>query len=140
MTAATGWALHPRLEDDTHFVARWPLCDVRLMDDARYPWLVLVPRIVSAVEIIDLPEDVQHRLAIETARAGRALRAVAAPDKLNVGALGNVVRQLHVHVVARFEGDAAWPGPVWGHGRAEPHSAEALAARLHALRAACAVD
>lgn len=135
-----GWSLHPRLEADTHPVAHWPLCDVRLMEDARYAWLILVPRIVDAVEIIDLPDSAQQRLTVEIARAGRALRAVAAPHKLNIGALGNVVRQLHVHVVARFEGDAAWPGPVWGHGRAEPYSDASRSARLQALRAACAAD
>lgn len=141
MSAAdAGWRLHPRLEADTHPVARWALCEVRLMDDARFAWLILVPRIAEAVEIVDLPDAVQQQLAAETARASRALRAVAAPDKLNIGALGNVVRQLHVHVVARSEGDAAWPGPVWGHGRAEPYRADALTARLDAMRAACALD
>lgn len=140
MTAGQDWRLNPRLEADTHPVDRWPLCDVRLMDDARYPWLILVPRIADAVEIIDLPEALQLELARETARAGRIVRAVAAPDKLNIGALGNIVRQLHVHVVGRFEGDAAWPGPVWGHGTAQPYTDEARSARLQALRAACGAD
>ena len=141
MTAADGgWSLHPRLEADTHPVARWPLCDVRLMDDARYAWLVLVPRIDDAVEIVDLPADAQQQLTAEIARASHALRTVASPHKLNIGALGNVVRQLHVHVLARFEGDAAWPGPVWGHGRAEPYTDGTRSARLQALRAACAPD
>ncbi|GHA70917.1 HIT domain-containing protein [Cognatilysobacter bugurensis] len=138
--ADAAWSLNPRLEADTHPVARWPLCDVRLMEDARYVWLILVPRIADAVEIVDLPADVQQQLTVEVARASAALRAVASPHKLNVGALGNVVRQLHVHVVARFEGDAAWPGPVWGHGTAEPYTAAARSARLQALRAACAAD
>jgi diadenosine tetraphosphate (Ap4A) HIT family hydrolase len=139
-TADADWALHPRLEADTHPVARWPLCDVRLMEDARYAWLILVPRIADAVEIVDLPDDVQQQLTAEIARASRALRTVAAPHKLNIGALGNVVRQLHVHVLARFEGDAAWPGPVWGHGQAEPYTDEARLARLQVLRAACGAD
>lgn len=138
--AAAGWTLHPRLEADTHPVACWPLCEVRLMDDARYAWLVLVPRVADAVEIVDLPAEVQQQLTVEVARASRALRTVASPHKLNIGALGNVVRQLHVHVLARFEGDAAWPGPVWGHGLAEPYTDEARSARLQALRAACASD
>lgn len=141
MTAADGgWSLHPRLEADTHPVARWPLSDVRLMEDARYTWLILVPRIRDAVDIVDLPDGAQQQLTAEIARASRALREVASPHKLNVGALGNVVRQLHVHVLARFEGDAAWPGPVWGHGQAEPYNDEARSARLQALRAACALD
>jgi diadenosine tetraphosphate (Ap4A) HIT family hydrolase len=139
-TADACWSLHPRLEADTHPVARWPLCDVRLMEDARYAWLILVPRIADAVEIVDLPTDAQQQLTAEIARASHALRTVASPHKLNIGALGNVVRQLHVHVLARFEGDAAWPGPVWGHGQAEPYTDEARSARLQALRAACASD
>lgn len=137
MIAGDPWQLHPRLEADTHDVARWPMCDVRLMEDARYPWLILVPRIADAVEIVDLPEDLQLQLARETARASRVVRAVAAPDKLNIGALGNIVRQLHVHVIGRCEGDAAWPGPVWGHGVARPYTDAARSARLQALRAAC---
>ncbi|MFC0679161.1 HIT family protein [Lysobacter korlensis] len=140
MIVADGWQLHPRLEADTRPVVRWPVCDVRMMEDARYPWLILVPRIADAVEIVDLSEDLQLQLARETARASRALRAVATPDKLNIGALGNVVRQLHVHVLGRFEGDPAWPGPVWGRGVAEPYTDEARSARLQALRAACEAD
>lgn len=139
-TADAGWSLHPRLEADTHPVARWPLCDVRLMEDARYAWLILVPRIAGAVEIVDLPDDAQQQLTAEISRASRALRTIAVPHKLNIGALGNVVRQLHVHVLARFEGDAAWPGPVWGHGQAEAYTDVARSARLQALRAACGAD
>lgn len=113
-----GFALDPRLAADTRPVAALPLCDVRLMNDARYPWLILVPRRASLVEITDLHEDEQAVLWQEVNRAAAALRAVAPCDKLNLGALGNIVRQLHVHVVARVEGDAAWPRPVWGHGQA----------------------
>jgi diadenosine tetraphosphate (Ap4A) HIT family hydrolase len=138
--AENGWALHPRLEADTHPVARWPLCDVRLMEDARYAWLILVPRIGDAVEIVDLPDAMQQQLTTEIALASRALRTVASPGKLNIAALGNIVRQLHVHIVARHEGDAAWPGPVWGRGQARPYSDDARSARLQALRAACALD
>jgi diadenosine tetraphosphate (Ap4A) HIT family hydrolase len=128
------FALDPRLGADTRLVASLPLCDVRLMNDARYAWLVLVPRRAGAVEIADLGDDDQATLWSEVDRAGRALRAVAPCDKLNLGALGNVVRQLHVHVVARRTGDAAWPGPVWGHGRAQPYAEAALHERLAALR------
>jgi diadenosine tetraphosphate (Ap4A) HIT family hydrolase len=114
----TGFALDPRLAADTCPVASLALCDVRLMNDARYPWLILVPRRAGLVELTDLHADEQAVLWQEVNRAAAALRAVAPCDKLNLGALGNIVRQLHVHVVARVEGDAAWPGPVWGHGQA----------------------
>jgi diadenosine tetraphosphate (Ap4A) HIT family hydrolase len=113
-----GFALDPRLAADTRPVASLPLCDVLLMNDARYPWLILVPRRAGLVEITDLHADEQAVLWQEVNRAAAALRAVAPCDKLNLGALGNIVRQLHVHVVTRVEGDAAWPGPVWGHGQA----------------------
>lgn len=113
-----GFALDPRLAADTRPVASLPLCDVLLMNDARYPWLILVPRRAGLVEIADLRDDEQAILWQEVNRAAAALRAAAPCDKLNLGALGNIVRQLHVHVVARVEGDTAWPGPVWGHGQA----------------------
>lgn len=130
------FALDPRLAADTQLVASLPLCDVRLMNDARYAWLVLIPRRAELVEITDLGDDEQAALWQEVNRAGRALRAVAPCDKLNLGALGNIVRQLHVHVVARCEGDAAWPGPVWGHGKPVGHAEAALHERLAALRQA----
>ena len=129
-----GVTLDPRLQADTRHVATLPLCELRLMDDTRYPWLVLVPRRAGMVEIADLAEAEQRQLWQEANQAAAALRAVAACDKLNLGALGNIVRQLHLHVVARTEGDAAWPGPVWGSGAAMPYAAEALTARLAALR------
>lgn len=130
------FALDPRLAADTRLVASLPLCDVRLMNDARYAWLVLVPRRAGLVEITDLGDEEQATLWHEVNRATHALRAVAPCDKLNLGALGNIVRQLHVHVVARCEGDAAWPGPVWGHGAAVGHAEAALLERLAALRQA----
>jgi Diadenosine tetraphosphate (Ap4A) hydrolase and other HIT family hydrolases len=131
-----GFVLDARLDADTRPVASLALCDVRLMNDARFPWLVLVPRHAGLVEITDLPADGQSLLWQEVNRASAALRAVAPCDKLNLGALGNIVRQLHVHVVARREGDPAWPGPVWGCGPAQPYAEASLAARLDALRSA----
>ncbi|MGH8184285.1 MAG: HIT domain-containing protein, partial [Rhodanobacteraceae bacterium] len=117
----SGFALDPRLAHDTLFVVDWQLCRVLLMDDARFPWLILVPRRPGLAELVDLGEGDRVTLSHETDRAMRLLRAQAPCDKLNVGALGNIVRQLHVHVVARRKDDAAWPGPVWGHGSAEPY-------------------
>lgn len=119
---STPFELDTRLAGDTLVVGDLALCRVLLMRDSRYAWLVLVPRHAGKVEVSDLPDDEQALLWREVDIAGRALRAVAPCDKLNIGALGNIVRQLHVHVVARREGDAAWPGPVWGFGKAEPYA------------------
>lgn len=134
----SGFTLDPRLESDTRPVASLALCDVLLMNDARFPWLVLVPRRAGLVEICDLAPEEQAALWQEVNLAAQALRAVAPFDKLNLGALGNLVRQLHVHVVGRREGDAAWPGPVWGSGRAEPYGEDASVAMMERLRTAFA--
>lgn len=135
-----GLELDPRLAGDTLVVGDLPLCRVLLMRDARYAWLVLVPRRTGLVEVSDLPEDERALLWAEAGLAGSALRAVAPCDKLNIGALGNIVRQLHVHVVARTEGDAAWPGPVWGHGKAEAYPAGEAERRIGALRGLLGLD
>jgi len=113
--------LDPRLQADTVFVTDWPLCRVLLMNDARYPWLVLVPRRPGLIEIADLPASDRAALMEDIVRAGECLRSLPGVVKLNVGALGNVVRQLHVHVVGRRAGDPAGAGPVWGHGPAVPY-------------------
>jgi len=129
----TFFNLNPRLEGDSFFVADLPLCAVRLMKDANYPWLLLVPRKPDLVEIIDLDEADQQQLMREISQASACLRRVTDCEKLNVGALGNMVSQLHVHVIARFREDAAWPGPVWGvvPARApDPDKAETLIERL----------
>jgi diadenosine tetraphosphate (Ap4A) HIT family hydrolase len=116
------FAVAPRLLADTVAVAGLGLSELRLMNDARFPWLILVPR-VEGEEIVDLAAGERAVLMDEIALVSGALRAVTGCDKLNVGALGNIVRQLHVHVVARFQGDAAWPGPVWGSGAAIAYDA-----------------
>jgi diadenosine tetraphosphate (Ap4A) HIT family hydrolase len=130
----TDFELDPRLAADSHWVADGPVCQVRLMDDTRFPWLVLVPRIAGAAEWFDLGDADQHEVFDEVAQAARLLREQSGCDKVNIGALGNIVRQLHVHVVARSHGDAAWPGPVWGSGEAIRFSALALETRLAELR------
>jgi diadenosine tetraphosphate (Ap4A) HIT family hydrolase len=111
-----GFELDARLTGDTLPIADLPLCRVLLMNDRRFPWLVLVPRQDGRVEIADLSPSDQATLWDEVNTVSAALRTVATGDKLNLGALGNIVRQLHVHIVLRREGDAAWPGPVWGSG------------------------
>jgi diadenosine tetraphosphate (Ap4A) HIT family hydrolase len=126
---STPFELDIRLAGDTVVVGDLTLCRVLLMRDSRYAWLVLVPRRADKVEVSDLPDDEQALLWREVGTAGAALRAIVPCDKLNIGALGNIVRQLHVHVVARREGDAAWPGPVWSFGKAEAY-AEGEAERL----------
>jgi diadenosine tetraphosphate (Ap4A) HIT family hydrolase len=129
------FTLDPVLAADCMPVGRFALCDVLLMDEARFPWLILVPRRPGLSEIIDLDKDDRHLLMDEIATASSGLRAVFGPDKLNVAALGNQVRQLHVHVIARFVSDAAWPRPVFGIGERlhyPAHSAGALAAQIAA--------
>ena len=130
-----GFTLDPQLARDTAFVADRALCRVLLMDDARFPWLVLVPRRAGLAELFDLGAAERTLLFDELEQAAQALRSVAPCARLNVGALGNVVRQLHVHVVGRREDDAAWPGPVWGHGSRQPYGESARATRVDALAA-----
>ena len=119
--------LDPRLEQDTAFLTELPLSRVLLLRDARYRWLVLVPARPGLRELHDLDAPDRGRLVEEIALVSRVLERLYAPDKINVGALGNIVSQLHVHVVARNEGDPAWPGPVWGHSAAEPYAPDDLA-------------
>lgn len=122
----SGFQLDSRLATDSVFVADGPLSQVRLMNDARYRWLLLVPRVDGAVEWLDLDGGQQRLLLAEINRVGALLRTEPGTTKLNIGALGNIVRQLHIHLVARHDGDAAWPGPVWGHGDAERYGDEDL--------------
>ena len=124
----------PRLAADSAFIADGPLSQVRLMDDARFPWLLLVPRVAGASEWIDLDGGQQRLLLAEINQLSQLLRTEAGVEKINIGALGNIVRQLHVHLVGRHDGDPAWPGPVWGHGAAVRHAPAALAAQIGAWR------
>lgn len=124
-----GFELHPRLAADTIEVARWPLCRILLMNDATYPWLILVPQRPGIRELFQLSADDRHRLMEETSRAAAELQRLFTADKMNIAALGNVVPQLHVHVIARHVGDPAWPRPVWGAVAARPYAAAALAER-----------
>jgi diadenosine tetraphosphate (Ap4A) HIT family hydrolase len=108
------WSLHPQLEKDTVPIGDFALTRLLLANDANYPWLILVPRRPAIVELIDLPEDEQTTLLHEITDAARALKHITACEKLNIAALGNMVPQLHVHVIVRKHNDAAWPRPVWG--------------------------
>jgi diadenosine tetraphosphate (Ap4A) HIT family hydrolase len=128
------WTLHPQLEGDTSPVGDLPLSRLLLANDANYPWLLLVPRCAGVSEIIDLADAEQVALAAEIARVCRALKAVAPCDKLNVAALGNVVPQLHVHVIARRRDDPAWPRPAWGAAPARDYDPAARERLVAALR------
>ncbi|MBB4571242.1 HIT family protein [Rhizobium leucaenae] len=128
------FALDDRLANDSVSVAVTGLCDVRLMKDRRWPWLLLVPRRPGISEIFALTPLDQVLLTFETNKVAAALKTVTGATKINIGALGNIVRQLHVHVIARFEGDANWPGPIWGYGKAEPYADEDMNSFIAKLR------
>lgn len=131
-----GFALDGRLEADSEPVIWLGLCELRLMDDRRWPWLLLVPQRAGIEEIHDLTPLDQAMLTFETNLVAQALKTMTGCTKINSGALGNRVRQLHVHVVARNEDDPGWPGPVWGHGVREPYRREDLHQFADRLRSA----
>jgi diadenosine tetraphosphate (Ap4A) HIT family hydrolase len=129
------FALHPQLFADTLPVGDLLLSRVLLMDNARFPWILLVPRRAGLREMINLPEPEQATLSQEIAAASRVMQALFEPDKLNVAAIGNVVPQLHVHVIARFERDEAWPRPTFGFAPPAPYAPEAAEALVRRLAA-----
>lgn len=132
--APASWSLHPQLEQDTSAVGDLPLSRLLVSNDANYPWLLLVPRRLGVREIIDLDEKDQSQLMIEIGRMSRMLKGLTACHKLNIAAIGNVVPQLHVHVVARRRDDPAWPRPVWGAAPARAYDLAAREAFIAALR------
>ena len=128
--------LHQTLAKDTVTVASLPLSQVLLMNDVRYPWLILVPQRKDIREIHHLAKDDQDTLFKEIMLASNIVETIFSPEKINIGALGNLVPQLHIHVIARYKDDAAWPGPVWGHGEAVPYAPEPLEALKNQLEEA----
>lgn len=130
------FALHPRLEADTLVLGELPLCRVLLCLDGRYPWVILVPRREGVREIHGLSVRDRATLMEEQAAVAAAMQAALSADKMNVAALGNMVPQLHVHVIARFEGDDAWPGAIWGAHPPLSYLGEQRDARVDQLRAA----
>ncbi len=128
------FALHTQLAKDCAVVGDLSLSRVLLMNDANYPWLVLVPRREEIVELFELPRLDQQQLLDEITQVSSALAGHCRADKMNIAALGNIVPQLHVHIIARFSGDPAWPKPVWGAVPAQPFSEEALLARVLEIR------
>jgi diadenosine tetraphosphate (Ap4A) HIT family hydrolase len=138
--AETGFALSPPFLATSALIGRLPLCEARLQSDARWPWICLIPRRAEVTEIEQLSVADRAQLIEEATACGPAVRAIGEAlgwtvEKLNIGALGNVTPQLHMHVVGRRRGDAAWAGPVWGVGTAEAYAPEAEARAVEAARA-----
>lgn len=137
----TEFSADPAFEAGSVFAVDWPLCQVRLQDDARFPWLILLPRVAGAVELDDLTAEQRTVLMEEVVRAGEVVRALADAagrpvGKLNTAALGNVTRQLHVHVVGRRRDDGLWPDPIWGRPGAVRLEEADLETLLRAIREA----
>lgn len=129
------FVLDERLKNDTVEVCDWPLCKVLLMNDANYPWVILVPRKEEAIELFDLNETEQQQLTQESMRLATIMKNEFAADKMNVANLGNVVSQLHIHHIARYKSDVAWPKPVWGALPAKGYSEPELALLVERLKA-----
>jgi len=127
------YSLDKQLQQDTVLLGQFPLCDVLLMNDSQYPWVILVPRRANIRESYHLSQDEQHQLSDESAYVSQRLSDFFEAGSMNVAALGNVVAQLHVHHVVRFKDDVTWPKPVWGAEPAKPYSKEALAKRVEDL-------
>lgn len=127
MNSGVSFVLHSRLEADTIPLGESRLCEVRLMNDSHWPWVLLVPRVADISEIYQLPKTHQMRLAEESSLLGEAMMQAFAGDKLNVAALGNMVPQLHLHHIVRYQGDPAWPGPVWGKVTPAPYDEQSIA-------------
>ncbi|MBO0333533.1 HIT family protein [Sneathiella sp. CAU 1612] len=127
--------LHSQLAKDTFPILTLSLSRVLLMNDARFPWIILVPERPDLVDIHDMNHPDYNALTREIRAASRAMAALFKADKMNVATLGNMVPQLHIHVIARYRGDAAWPAPVWGKGVAEPYEKAAADARIDDIRA-----
>jgi diadenosine tetraphosphate (Ap4A) HIT family hydrolase len=129
------FTIDPKLARDSFPITDLPLCSVRLMDNKHFPWVILVPQVPNAREWIDLPRELQHQLSDEISVMSHILQAVVTPDKLNIGALGNQVSQLHIHVIARYKGDKSWPHPVWG-GVSENYADEEARRFIYDLKSA----
>lgn len=129
--------LHPRLAADSLHLGDLSLCQLRLMNDSRFFWLLLIPRLPDAVEITDLSKQDYLQLWQEVRQLSEIIKPLLQADKLNVATLGNMVPQLHLHLIARFKTDAAWPNPIWGAGTATAYQTEPLEQRIQQLKTAC---
>ena len=131
---AVSFVIDSQLKQTSYPLTSLDVCDLRLVDDQRWPWLLIIPRVPHAVELIDITPDLRAQVWLEIDHVGRVMRDQFSPHKLNIAALGNQVRQLHVHCIARFPEDEAWPNPVWGVGDSVPYDSELLNTRLNGLR------
>ncbi|UVE16601.1 HIT domain-containing protein [Pseudomonas sp. LS44] len=134
------FALDSRLQQDTLLIGDYPLCRLLLMNEARYPWFILVPRRPEVAELFQLDEADRLQLWRETTTLAEALKDIFAADKMNVATLGNVVSQLHMHIIVRRREDAAWPAPVWGKHAPQPYTAEQVAAIRTKLQLVLSAD
>jgi len=135
---AITFEIDSQLKQTSYPLTSLGVCDLRLVDDQRWPWLLIIPRGPHGVELIDLSPDLRSEVWLEIDHVARVMRDQFSPYKLNIAALGNQVRQLHIHCIARFPDDDAWPNPVWGVGESLPYDSELLAARLNSLKDAFA--
>jgi len=126
--------IHPTLKKDCQLVGHFDLCHLLLMNDASYPWLILIPDRDDVTEIYQLSEQDQVQLLRESSCVSRMLNTIFSADKINIAALGNVVSQLHIHHIARYRDDLAWPKPIWGYAMAVPYDAESLRETVDKLR------
>ena len=126
--------LHPQLAADSIVVGDFPLSRLLLLNDSQYPWFVLVPRRQGITELFELADADQLQLHQEIMDLARGLKEAFVADKMNIAALGNMVSQLHVHIIVRYRDDPAWPAPVWGKVAASPYRESALQERLNSLK------
>lgn len=136
MTKEEKFSLDPVLAKDTIEITRLKLCHVGFMNDKRYPWLVMVPQKPDLIELIDLDQDDQIQLMREINTLSHIMQTLFNPFKLNTASLGNMVRQLHIHLIARQQDDPAWPGPVWNIGEAIPYQAKEASEVISSIRSA----
>lgn len=130
----TRFVLHSQLAKDSQLVTELDLCSVRLINDANYPWLILVPRLADMADVIDLSANQQQTLWQESALVSRVLKHLFTPDKLNIAALGNMVPQLHLHHIVRYQNDVSWPKPIWGQVPAKAYSEVQLVERIELIK------
>ncbi|MEC8308154.1 MAG: HIT family protein [Pseudomonadota bacterium] len=135
---ANTFEIDSQLKQTSYPLVSLSVCDLRLVDDQRWPWLLIIPRVPHAVELIDLSPELRGGVWLEIDHVARVMRDQFSPHKLNIAALGNQVRQLHIHCIARFPDDDAWPNPVWGVGESIPYGSDLLTARLNNLNSAFA--